>query len=102
MIHTNLPQNCVVFLLLCELTRSAIYGSQKFASHKWPTVFVDEVKENHAISSDTCMDHYILLLKHLSNHMHFITNGYKRFSKTNSTDPRQRVPLKGGVSADDD
>ena len=25
--------------------------------------------------------------------MHFITNGYKRFSKTNSTDPRQRVPL---------
>ena len=25
--------------------------------------------------------------------MHFITNGYKCFSKTNSTDPRQRVPL---------
>ena len=25
--------------------------------------------------------------------MHFITNGYKRFSKTNSTDPRQRVLL---------
>ena len=25
--------------------------------------------------------------------MHFITNSYKRFSKTNSTDPRQRVPL---------
>ena len=25
--------------------------------------------------------------------MHFITNGYKRFSKTNSTNPRQRVPL---------
>ena len=44
MIHTNLPRNCVVFLLLCELTRSAIYGSQKFDSHKWPTVLVDEVK----------------------------------------------------------
>ena len=28
--------------------------------------------------------------------MHFITNGYKRFSKTNSTDPRQRVPLREG------
>ena len=40
MIHTSLPQNCVVFLLLCELTRSAIYGSQ----HKRPTVLVDEVK----------------------------------------------------------
>ena len=25
--------------------------------------------------------------------MHFITNGYKRFSKTNSTDSWQRVPL---------
>ena len=44
MIHTSLPRNCVVFLLLCELTRSAIYGSQKFDSHKWPTVLVDEVK----------------------------------------------------------
>ena len=44
MIHTNLPQNCVVFLLLCELTRSAIYGSQKYDSHKWPTVLVDEVE----------------------------------------------------------
>ena len=36
MIHTSLPRNCVVFLLLCELTRSAIY--------KWPTVLVDEVR----------------------------------------------------------
>ena len=40
------------------------------------------------------MDHYILLWKYLSNHMHFITNGFKRFSKTNSSDPRRRVPLK--------
>ena len=39
------------------------------------------------------MDHCILLLQHLPTHMHFITTGYKRFSKTNSTDPRQRVPL---------
>ena len=28
----------------------------------------------------------------------FIPNGYKRFSKTNSTDPRQRVPLRESVS----
>ena len=40
-----------------------------------------------------CVDHCILLLQHLSNHMHFLTNGYRCFSKTNSTDPRQRVPL---------
>ena len=45
MIHINMPRYCVVFLLLCELTRSAIYGSQKFDSHKWPTVLVDEVTE---------------------------------------------------------
>ena len=44
MIHTSLPRNCVVFLLLRELTQSAIYVSQKFDSHKWPTVLVDEVK----------------------------------------------------------
>ena len=25
--------------------------------------------------------------------MHFITTGFKRYSWTNSTDPRQRVPL---------
>ena len=36
----------------------------------------------------------------LCTHMHFITNGYKRFSKTYSTDPRQRVPLIQQHSAD--
>ena len=44
MIHTSITQNCTVFSLRRELTRSAIYGSQLFYSHKWPTVFVDEVK----------------------------------------------------------
>ena len=44
MIQTNLTRNCVVFPLLCELTRSAIYGSQQLDSHKWPTVLVDKVK----------------------------------------------------------
>ena len=39
------------------------------------------------------MGHCVLLLQHISTHMHFIKNGYKRFSKTNSTDPRQCVPL---------
>ena len=28
--HTNMPWNCVVFVLLCELTRSTIYRSQQF------------------------------------------------------------------------
>ena len=38
MIHTSITENCTVFHLCCKLTRSAIYGSQKFDSHKWPTV----------------------------------------------------------------
>ena len=41
-------------------------------------------RENRAISRRVCVDHCILLLKHLSNHMYFTTNGYKCFSKTNS------------------
>ena len=44
MIYTHLPRNCVVFILLYELTRSAIYGIQKSDSHKCPTVLVDNVK----------------------------------------------------------
>ena len=44
MIYTNMPLNCTVFVLPRRLTRSAIYGGQKFDSHKWSTVLVDEVK----------------------------------------------------------
>ena len=45
------------------------------------------------MSRHVSVDHCILLLQHLSTYMHFITNGYKRFSKTSSTNLRQRVPL---------
>ena len=44
MIYTNMPRNCTAFLLPRRLTRSAIYGSQMFDSHKWPTVLVRTVK----------------------------------------------------------
>ena len=96
MIHTKyLPRNCVVFLLLCKLTRSAIYGSQQIDSHKinGRPCLSTRLEENRAISRHVCVDHCNLLLQHLSIHMHFVTNGYKRFSKTKSTNPRQRVPL---------
>ena len=43
--------------------------------------------------SATCVLHYTLLLKYLFNHMLMIPTGYNRFSKTNTTDPRQRVPI---------
>ena len=35
----------------------------------------------------------VFYFNNISNHMHFLRNGYKCFSNTNSTDPRQRVPL---------
>ena len=94
MIHTNLPWVCVVFLLLCELTPSAIYGpSKKIDSHKWrPWFLVDEVQWKPR-NFEWIIIHVFYFLKYLSYHMHFITNGYKHFLKTNSSDPRQRVPL---------
>ena len=78
-IYTNVPRNCVVFFLPRRLTWSVIYWSQIFDSKKWPTVLIRNVKGNRAFFSDTCVDHYIVLVKHLSNHMHFITNGFKHF-----------------------
>ena len=42
--------------------------------------------ENRAISRHFCVDQYILLLKHLSNNMHFITNGFQT-RPTKATSP---------------
>ena len=72
----------------------AIYGSKKFHSHKWPIVLVDEV--NRKTVQFRGMFVWIIVFYFYNiflTSMHFIKNGYKRFSKTNSTDPRQRVPL---------
>ena len=38
-------------------------------------------RENHAVLRHISVDHCILLLKHLSTHMHFITNGYRMLFK---------------------
>ena len=55
MIHTNMPRNCMVFLLPRRQTRSAIYGSQIFDSHKWPTVLVRKVKgKTHNFKANLC------------------------------------------------
>ena len=40
MIHTYMPLNCTVFLLPCQLTRSAISGSQIVDSHSLAIMFV--------------------------------------------------------------
>ena len=93
MTHTSLPRNCVVFLLLFELTQLAIYGSQKVESHKRPTVLVYEVK-GKLCNFEACLCVYSTFTVSFYPYAFYKKNGYKRFSKTNSTDPRQRVPLK--------
>ena len=75
MIHTTWPRDCVVFLLLCELTRSAIYGSQKSDSHKWPSVLVDEVK-GKPCNFEACLCGS--LYSFLTTYMHFNTNAFQR------------------------
>ena len=76
MIHTSISQNCTIYFFCCELILFT----------KWPTRFLHDVRGKHAISRHVCVDHYILLLNYPSNHLQCTTKGFKRFSKTNSTD----------------
>ena len=90
MIHPSIAQNCMVVFLLCDLTQLAIYGSQKFDCHKWLTVLVDEVRKTVQFRGMFVRIYFDNIFLRICI---FFVNGYKRFSKTNSTDPRQRVPL---------
>ena len=45
-------------------------------------------------------DHYILLFKHLSNHVHFITNGYNALYRPTQTTQMQRVSLSPPLGHD--
>ena len=65
------------------------FVESKFFSHK----MADHVSSRHIMKMFVWIVIYILLQNYLSNHLHFITNHFKRFSKTTSTNPRQRVPL---------
>ena len=80
MIHTSITRNCTVFLLRRELSRSAIYGSPNFDSHKWPTVSVDRVNRKPR-NFEAYMQIIVLLLQYLSNHTHFTTNRYRTIFK---------------------
>ena len=89
MIHTRVSLEIVWF---------PFTSSTDTVGHLWPTVLtlVRKVKGNpRNFAANVCGSLYSIV-KHLSNYMHFITNGYQRFLKTNSTDPRQRVPLTIG------
>ena len=57
-------------------------GVKNLTPIKWPTVLVDEVKGKPLIfEAYFCVAHCILLFKHLSNHIHFITNGLQTLFK---------------------
>ena len=93
MIHTNMLRNCTVFLLPRRLTQSAIYGSQIFDFHKWPTMLVHKVKgKSRNFEANLCGSLYTTFKTSFQSYA-FITNSYKRFLETNSSDPRQQVPL---------
>ena len=88
----------MVFLLLRELTRSAILWSQKLDSTNWRAMLVHGVKENLVISRQICVYHCILLLKHLPNHVcifkQTISNDFHGPTRPiQGTDPRHSVPL---------
>ena len=57
MIHTIITQNCTVFILSRELTRSAIYGSQHLSNHTdfirngYRTLFKDQLDWSKATCS---------------------------------------------------
>ena len=69
------------FTFFCEPTQPGHFVESKDLLHK----MAYRVMENHVISKHMCVDHYILLLKHLSDHINLITNGFKRFLKINTT-----------------
>ena len=92
LIHTSIIPNCTVFLLRRELTR--------LDSTKWSTVFLWAVKGTPC-NFKACLfgSLYSTFKLSIYNHLHFITNGLKHFSKTNSTDPRQHIPLSSNLNA---
>ena len=96
MIHTNMPRNCVVFLLPRRRTWSAInYGSQIFDPHKWPTVLVRKAKGKPRNTEAYLCGSLYSSLKISFQPYAFCINKRSRkcFLLINSSDPRQRVPL---------
>ena len=72
MIHTNMPQNCVIFLTyFCELTGSGNLTPQNGV----PCQFT-RYKENPAISRHYCVI-IILYFQNIFPTMHFITNSFQ-------------------------
>ena len=80
MIYTNLPRNCVVFVLLCKLTRSAIIIADRVCRRGKGKPLNFE--------ANLCGSLYSTFTTS-SNYMHLISNGYKRYRPTR--------PIQGNV-----
>ena len=89
-----MPQNCVVFYLLGQPTQSAILCCQKFDFDKMADCVSSLSKREHSISRLICVDHYILLLKHLSIRINFPRNA---LYSLNCPNLKQRVPLNQNI-----
>ena len=92
MIHTNMPRKCTVFLLPLWLTRSAIYESQIFDSHKWPTVLVHRVRgKPRNFKANLCGSLYSTFKTSFYQYAF-----YNKWLQTLFVD--QLVPIQGNVS----
>ena len=91
MTYTNMPRNCTVFFLPRRLTRSAIYGSQIFDSHKWPTVLVRTVKgKPRNFEANLCGSLHSAFQTSFQPYAFKKKNGFKRFY-------RPTRPIQGKV-----
>ena len=93
MIHTKMPRNCTVFPVARReptLTRHFVVANV-WLHNTADRVSSQQKKENHANLRHICVDHYILVLKHLPNHAFH----NKRFQTifVDPPNPRQPVPL---------
>ena len=92
MIHTSITRSCTVFLLRRELSRSAIYGSQILTPINGRPCQSGKKKTTQFrgifVQITVFYFYNIFLTIYILQQMFT-----ERFSKTNSTDPRQRVHL---------
>ena len=95
--HSSDKRLGVKILEVFQLTGTQFVESS-FYSIKWPTVLVRNVKAKlRHFKACLCGSLYSTFNASFSNDIDFITNGFKRFSWTNSTDPSKRVPLSTKV-----
>ena len=88
MIHTNMPRNCTVSLVARKHGRPFMGVNHKMAN----CVSRRCKRKTTQFRGLLCRSLYSTFTTSFQSYA-FITNGCKRFLSSNSSDPRQRVPL---------